>query len=111
MLERSHFKTKEEYDIYLGFVLEIPKKFDSYKSRAKTKNIPFELSFNLFDTIVKHKCFYCKYDPFDKPNGIDRFDNTKGYVKGNCVPCCWTCNRAKSSMKPDEYFDYIERFK
>lgn len=28
-------------------------------------------------------------------NGIDRIDSTKGYIAGNVVPCCETCNVMK----------------
>jgi hypothetical protein len=31
-------------------------------------------------------------------NGIDRLNNEKFYRKSNSVPCCWTCNRAKSAL-------------
>ena len=41
--------------------------------------------------------------------GVDRFDNTKGYIHGNCVPCCQTCNRSKMDSPFDEWFAHISQ--
>jgi hypothetical protein len=41
-------------------------------------------------------------------NGVDRIDNSIGYTKENCVPCCTICNWAKSNRGVDEFKDYIE---
>lgn len=44
-----------------------------------------------------------------KHNGIDRVDTTKGYIEGNVVPCCCTCNYAKHTMTVPEFKDWITR--
>lgn len=41
-------------------------------------------------------------------NGIDRVDNTKGYVQGNCVSCCKVCNRMKHAMTKEDFLAHIE---
>lgn len=40
-------------------------------------------------------------------NGIDRVDNTRGYEKGNVVPCCGTCNLLKGARTVDEFLAQI----
>lgn len=42
-------------------------------------------------------------------NGIDRIDSSKGYVKGNVVACCGTCNKAKLVMTQPEFLAWVER--
>ena len=98
-------------DVKFNYIMQIPEKYDNYKSRCKMKKIQFNLSFSLFDSLVKRECHYCKYKSESKINGIDRVDPTKGYTKLNCVPCCWTCNRAKSNMSYKDFQNYIARFK
>jgi hypothetical protein len=92
-------------------LLQIGAKYDSYKARAKRTKIDFTLSFRRFDDIVKKPCHYCKVKVSNKPMGIDRVDNSKGYVFNNCVPSCWTCNRAKSDMSYVDFTEYLSRFK
>jgi hypothetical protein len=40
-------------------------------------------------------------------NGIDRKDNAAGYVEGNVVPCCKTCNYVKKSMLYGDFMAFI----
>lgn len=98
-------------DVKYNYIMQIPEKYDSYKSRCKSRKIKFKLSFYYFDLLVKKECHYCKYKSDSKINGIDRVDPKNGYTKINCVPCCWTCNRAKSNMSYKDFQEYIARFK
>jgi hypothetical protein len=50
---------------------------------------------------------YCHYPPRGGFNGIDRVDNSKGYILGNCVPCCSWCNRAKADGTLAKFMDWI----
>ena len=104
----------EKYEKMLGapvdVLLKIGDKFDSYKYRADSRKIKFTLTFQQFDKIVKKDCHYCKTTVVDKPMGIDRVDNKKGYILSNSVSCCWTCNRAKSDMSYKDFMEYLKRF-
>lgn len=42
-------------------------------------------------------------------NGIDRLDNSEGYIFGNVVPCCATCNFAKHTMSYTDFIHWAER--
>lgn len=92
----------------------------SYIKGAKQRNIVFELSDDEFRTITKQNCFYCQRPPErqfkikdlnTQPyiyNGIDRVDNSIGYIFENCVPCCWDCNNMKGSMDYSKFLNQIE---
>jgi hypothetical protein len=101
-----------------------------YKSYCK-RNI-IDLSFDGWFKITQQNCNYCGIEPNQKYNyfknkvsasiyakengyftynGIDRVDNNKGYVEGNVVSCCWTCNRAKSDRNYKDYYDYIGKLR
>lgn len=42
-------------------------------------------------------------------NGIDRVDSTLGYVLGNIVPCCRSCNRSKSNASLTDFLGWLRR--
>lgn len=79
-----------------------------YRKRAREHNRVFELSFERFCFLIEQNCNYCNRPPqqvFTKGkefksapltyNGIDRIDNSKGYLENNCVSCCHHCNTVK----------------
>jgi len=45
----------------------------------------------------------------DNIDGLDRIDNTKGYVIDNVVPCCGHCNLMKRGMTVLEFKEHIQR--
>lgn len=89
--------------------------YASYKKGALNRGYEFSISKEYFKKIVIQPCIYCgesltqekrhrtngMYGSF-KYTGIDRYDNNKGYVEGNCVPCCKRCNRIKTDMTVKE---------
>ncbi len=92
--------------------------YTNYKSRARQKNFDFDISLDYFTSLTQEKCFYCNASPSNKVkrldyeffyNGIDRIDSTKGYVHGNIVPCCRTCNFAKGDSTLLDFFKWVEK--
>jgi hypothetical protein len=96
--------------------------FGSYVSNAKRRNYVFELTKIDFRKIAEQSCVYCGAEP--KPlqprnrkfsaapfvcNGVDRVDNAKGYVLGNCVSCCGLCNRMKRELTSTEFKEHVRR--
>lgn len=88
--------------------------YKSYERGATQRDIQFKINFDFFKKMCKLNCYYCGKKPRNKKNdqtfkvdffanGIDRKDNTKGYIKGNCVPCCTTCNKMKMVLDPNEF--------
>lgn len=91
--------------------------FNDYKQSALNRNYPFNLSQTKFLNLIFKNCYYCdgiptkRYEKFVAitffANGIDRLDNTKGYVLNNCVTCCKICNKAKSTLDEQEFKEWI----
>jgi hypothetical protein len=92
--------------------------FKNYKSRARQRELEFSLSLGEFESLIASSCEYCgcppakpsrkKYSDF-LSNGIDRIDSTLGYITGNVVPACRTCNTAKSTMTTAQFESWILR--
>lgn len=91
-----------------------------YKRLAKKRNIEFALTELEFRSLTQKYCHYCGSPPNQIHdaggrygayiyNGIDRVDNFRGYVLGNCVACCGTCNVAKGTMTLKEFLHWIEK--
>lgn len=101
--------------------------FGHYMRSAKLRGFPFELTMAQFMSFLDKPCYYCgevgsnethtgrDYQGrrserlFLKYNGIDRLDSSKGYVRGNVVPCCGPCNWAKNDASEAEYIDRCRR--
>jgi hypothetical protein len=96
----------------------------SVLNRCKSKGINCELSFEDYCKLIKMNCDYCGSSPKKKnyaaknkyvkgleieANGIDRVDSSKTYSLGNCVPCCKSCNRAKSDLSREDFLEHIKR--
>lgn len=88
--------------------------FSSYKRGALKRRIEFCLSKKDFISFIFNNCFYCDKVPSNKfinkrctllYSGIDRVDNSKGYILNNCVTCCIECNQLKRYIS----FNMIEK--
>lgn len=92
--------------------------YREYIKKAKERGQIFELSLEEAEKLFSAKCYYCNTKPSNKRTrdtgltvfyqGIDRADNTKGYVTGNVVPCCKYCNFAKYDRSQEEFYKHIE---
>ena len=83
-------------------------KYATYQHSAKKHNRKFELSVIDFGYLVSTPCYYCGKIQSNL-NGVDRVDNSKGYVKGNCVSCCESCNRAKLKESETQFNEDTSR--
>jgi len=96
--------------------------FSDYKCGAKRRGeyCRFELSIQEFEKIIFSQCHYCGAEPSNILNtqemktglrysGIDRVDNSKGYISGNCVPCCKICNGMKSRLGKNEFLNHVSK--
>lgn len=93
---------------------------NGYKYSAKKRGLSFELTSEEFREITSQPCHYCGIEPkqISKTrgrngeyiyNGIDRVNNSIGYVISNVVPCCKRCNTAKREIAYDDFVTWIDR--
>lgn len=73
----------------------------SYRGSAKARGHAFALSKAEFMEFWQKPCHYCA-GPIDTV-GLDRVDNSRGYERGNVVPCCQTCNLMKRDLTADDF--------
>jgi hypothetical protein len=81
------------------YLSKITPKYKSYAKSANSRNIEFKLSEEEFSNIIKQVCYLCGIPTSDiNSNGIDRFNNNKGYILDNCRSCCGHCNILKKDL-------------
>ena len=93
--------------------------YKSYQYSAKKRKLEFNLKIEEFIETVTKNCYYCGMEPSLRDNerkilsiytnGIDRLNNTKGYLKDNCVPCCPTCNLMKLNLTEEVFIEKCQR--
>jgi 5-methylcytosine-specific restriction endonuclease McrA len=94
----------------------------SYQKGAKKRGHEFALTVEQMEKLFRGNCYYCGRLPEQIKkthhrthsssyiyNGIDRVDNSRGYVPENVVSCCDKCNKAKLQMSHDDFLDLIFR--
>lgn len=75
-------------------------RYSHLKTTARIHNRPLELSRDEFVIIIGNSiCSYCSGNLDSSGYGLDRVDQSKGYTKDNCVPCCGQCNRWKGRLE------------
>ena len=84
--------------------------YNKYKTRAKDKEIEFDISKTDFNNITNNSCYLCGKQPTEThKNGMDRFDNEKGYTLNNIKSCCGNCNYIKRNNHYDEMIDKCKK--
>lgn len=81
-------------------------KYKEYKHSAKRRGLVFPLTIKVFEDIIKELCHFCGTK---LAGGIDRKDNSQGYLIENCLPCCQYCNRAKYTRSYEEFKEWIDQ--
>lgn|SRR5208282_890027 len=90
--------------------------WSNYKNNARNRFLTFELTREEFHALVEQECFYCGALPAQimrsktgvfTYNGVDRTDNSLGYVVSNSVACCHSCNLTKGVMSVAEFLQRI----
>lgn len=100
----NHKDPKQRGYLYVNIINDIKYKAEK---RKKDWHLTHEQAFKL----ITSSCLYCGYTPKWPTSrvGIDRVDNSIGYIEGNCVPCCFTCNSAKGTLSLQEFKNWVLR--
>jgi hypothetical protein len=62
---------------------------------AKRRALDWDITLHEYLYIISKPCYYCGGALPLTGSGLDRMDNTQGYVPNNVVSCCTVCNRIK----------------
>lgn len=103
-LKKYREENKEKHKTYH---LKPQYKFNSYKKNAKKRNLNWDLSFEEFKQFWQQSCIYCGDDI--ETIGLDRIDNSIGYVKDNIVSCCFHCNFMKKKYSIKDFIEHCEK--
>lgn len=86
---------------------QIKEVWRNVQRNAMLKSRLFTLSQQDFEKLIIQPCYYCGFYSNSKFLGIDRIDNTKGYILSNCVPSCKMCNMMKNVDHPCAFLDKV----
>lgn len=71
-------------------------RFSIAVSRSKTRKIDWGLTLDQWTfLVIGETCHYCDGPLQETGVGLDRKDNSIGYLLENVIPCCCACNRIK----------------
>lgn len=74
-------------------------KANSGRKTAKKRGLTWAISLEQHARLLSSgACHYCQGALPETGSGLDRKDNSVGYIESNCVPCCFTCNMLKSDL-------------
>ncbi len=84
-------------------------KYYRFLSESKNRNINNEISEDIYNLTISQPCTYCKNNFVDGCRGIDRINSEIGYIIGNIIPCCYTCNLMKNILDKNDFFKHLKR--
>ncbi len=97
--------------------------YNLYVQRCKSRKLELMDKLTLLSIVIE-PCYYCgldysinkkfKYSEF-KCNGLDRIDNSIGYLKDNVLPCCQYCNAIRMDVltvkETKKVIDFIKQIR
>ena len=111
-IERKQYNTRyreEKSDIIKKNSRQIKYRYSKWRSGAKSRKIPFNLT--LEEVLIMPKiCYYTGKELTMEPNklnsiSLDRLDSDVGYTKNNVVFCCKHINIMKSTLTYNQFID------
>ena len=100
-------KVEEWKETYLSRTVTT---YRTYTKNANTRTISFALTEEEFTQLVQQPCYLCGLPRSDQNhNGIDRVQNTEGYLLSNSKPCCGHCNLLKKQATLQDIYRVAEQ--
>ena len=92
-------------------------RYRGYIKLAEKRQLDYALTFGETQELFHGICYYCgaapdrilrgQFNGKNPLNGIDRVDNSRGYVTDNCVSCCRDCNVSKRDMTLSDFLGKV----
>ena len=93
--QRSRYQARSRIERLLAVSTPI-QRYSRHKRLASNRGVPFEITLEQYISIVSGQvCNYCRGPLPISGLGLDRKDNSRGYIIDNVVPCCRVCNDIK----------------
>lgn len=89
------------------FIYSENTRYSKFIYEAKMRKINCEISKQTYLNVIKQSCNYCHNDFINGCRGIDRINSKIGYIYGNIVPCCYSCNIMKNILSVEEFFHHL----
>ena len=91
-----------------SYMRTINGRYISGKAYATRRGLVWDIPADEYGKLLSLPCHYCGFELSKTGVGLDRKDNSLGYLITNVVPCCWECNTAKFNFwSYDEMIKYI----
>lgn len=81
--------------------------YKAWRRGVEAEGHEVTIIFEQYYALTRSKCYYNGFVDEDGLVGIDRINSNYGYHSKNCRPCCWKCNRAKSTMTEEEFYAWV----
>lgn len=84
-------------------------RFKRSVNRAKSCELDWDIPLKEYALLLKKRCYLCNGKLNETGSGLDRLDNSLGYLLTNVKPCCWKCNSMKSDLSSIDFIKHIRK--
>lgn len=76
-------------------------RFNNASRYADRRGKTWDIAFEIYAKLISRPCHYCNNELGSMAGygvGLDRIDNSVGYLTGNVLPCCKICNSIRNDF-------------
>jgi len=84
--------------------------FVTSRNKAKRSGRDWTITFEEYKILRSMSCHYCGGALPESSRGLDRIDNSEGYLTENVLPCCGGCNTFRSNVLTVEETEQLVSF-
>ena len=113
-IKRYYINNSEEIKKHANSLARKPeRRFKTSQTRAKKRKLEWNIKEKEYLKLIQKPCHYCNNEfgtTIDASGtGLDRIDNSKGYIIDNVVSCCSNCNGSRADkLTTDEMKIFIK---
>lgn len=98
------------HPLSVQYSIQVSDRVRSLKFNAEKRGLEWVLTDDQAALLVMSPCAYCgDQGSLEKPVGIDRVDNDRGYLLDNAVACCTMCNFGKRHYTVEKFIEWVTR--